>query len=305
LNTNDQVRAAFLILAHDDAAHLSRLISRIAPHRWAKPFVHLDAKANLDDFKSSDALFLKDNRVSVNWCGFTMVDATLRLMREALSSDFCPNRFILLSGSDYPIKPMADFKDALSSDTQWIQIDRELNEFGRTHFDRCANRMYLGDHKLLHDRARLAFVPQAVRNVERVLRRGFPQKLRLFYGPSWWALTREAVQHVISAAESNPQLVGWFRKTRSPDEMFFQTLLKSSAFAQAIRFDATRQNESSFGWKQQCLHHVDWENPNPISPRVMLAEDFDSLATSGAFFARKFSSTRSEEALDMIDKQLL
>jgi hypothetical protein len=46
------MRIAYLILAHDDPVHLSRLV-RTSSHGEDRCFIHLDAKASADRFASS------------------------------------------------------------------------------------------------------------------------------------------------------------------------------------------------------------------------------------------------------------
>ena len=46
------MRIAYLILAHDDPAHLARLV-RALSHGEDRCFIHLDAKASVDRFAAS------------------------------------------------------------------------------------------------------------------------------------------------------------------------------------------------------------------------------------------------------------
>ena len=104
-------RLAFLIVAHRQPDHLARLV-----HALDGPgchiFIHVDRKSPLPPFtaavpKQRNVVFLED-RLEVTWGKLGVVQATLALIDLALASGRAFRYFTLLSGSDYPIKPIGD-----------------------------------------------------------------------------------------------------------------------------------------------------------------------------------------------------
>ena len=92
---------AFLILAHSNPQFVARLVnSLVAPNHYF--FIHIDKKSK-EDFSClkqiPNCTFLK-KRVSCNWGGFSLVEATLNLLKEAKAADNF-SYFHLLSGTDY------------------------------------------------------------------------------------------------------------------------------------------------------------------------------------------------------------
>lgn len=301
-------RIAFLILCHAQPEHLARLVDRLVDPR-THCFVHIDRKVDsrpfLDLFNdASQVTFVPDgDRRSILWCGFSMVSATLALIRFARNhGNF--ERFVLLSGSDYPVKPLDHILEVIGSDEELIQIDMEVTEKGSSKFDTCANRYFLGDIKVLNPRSGLRPLKRISRRLETMVPRSFPPGVRIFYGPQWWALTNEAIVQILDVATARPELLRWFRYARTPDEMFFQTALRLTKRANRIAFDYTRLQEMVREPNRFALHYINWTEPNPHAPRVMTTDDLGGITTSAALFARKFDPIRSAAALEAIDGAL-
>jgi hypothetical protein len=100
---------AYLIIAHDQSLHLSRLVNTL-DSEGVEFYIHIDLKSDLDPFLSllsgkARVTFLENReRVSTFWCGFSMVEAALNLINTAKRSGISFKRYALLSGSDFPIK---------------------------------------------------------------------------------------------------------------------------------------------------------------------------------------------------------
>jgi hypothetical protein len=114
-----KMKIAYLILAHNNYNHLRRLVKALNGST-STFFIHIDKKSempdNLHDFEN--VIFVK--RSKVWWSGWSIVDATLRLMRVAVSHGF--DYYILLSGTDYPIRPNSFLYEKLSTGNEYINI---------------------------------------------------------------------------------------------------------------------------------------------------------------------------------------
>jgi hypothetical protein len=297
------LEVAFLVLAHHQPGALLRLLDSVrAP--WSHAFVHLDLKADRAAFEQvlagrSDCTLLAETQsVSIHWGGYSMVQATFRLIAEARA--FGPfTRFVLLSGMDMPIKPLETIRKRLKGDTEIIRIDRALDPAGDSHFDRCANRVYLGDHRLTNPRSTIPKLPSLIRRLEPYLRNGPYPPIPIYYGPQWWCLTRAGVDEAVRFAAENPAIMTWFSHTRCPDEMVFHTIIRNSPLAAHISHDLTRGD----GEREPHLngaHFADWDRPNPAAPRTLVAEDLPLLLESEALFGRKFDTERSADLIDAL-----
>jgi Core-2/I-Branching enzyme len=293
---------AFLILAHHEPELLARLLGRL-DHPQAVAFVHVDRKVDQVPLKAAAggrASFLPDgSRVAVHWRGFSMTRATLNLIRAALSAEPDLKRFVLLSGVDYPVRPISEILAAVGEDLERIRVDRALDPAGEGWFDRCASRVFLGDNALLNPRTGRHRVARLARALEARTRRR-PYGETIYYGPQWWALTRAAIDIVLAADREDRRKIVWFRYACTPDEMVFQTLLRNSERASNIEQDATRGPITWHAYRVG-LHYVDFDNPNPDAPRTLTLSDLESIRASGALFARKMDLMRSAELMSALD----
>lgn len=295
------MRLAYLILAHDMPVHLGRLVAALRP-TGGKAFIHVDVRSDERPFREVTmampvSFAPPHQRMAVHWCGFSMVEATFRLLEMAFADG--ADRFVLLSGADYPVQSPAVLCACLEQDLEFIQIDRRLNPFGDSHFDRCANRVFAGDFASSNPRTGH---PKLVNLVERAAAY-LPNRaygLPIYYGASWWALTHAAVADILKVRRDKPTAISWFRFSRSPDEMVFQTLLKASSRSHKIAYDATRPGFASHRHRA-ALHYANWDRPNPAVPRIVERQDFDEIIASGAMFARKIDPIRSKTLLDHLD----
>jgi len=296
------VKTAFLILAHEHPALLARLVHRLE-HPESAIFVHVDRKRDCQPFKSAvgdGALFLEDEaRIESHWGAYSVIRATLNLVRTACEIAPMTERFVLLSGVDYPVLSTEEIIKFLSKDVEVIQVDRALDPCGRSEFDRCANRIFLGERGFMNPRtghAWLNWCRALVARVPRVPAYG----ATIFYGPPHWALTREAVQIILKIEQAAPEKIQWFRYALYPDEMVFHTLLKHSARADKIVYDATKVTPH---WHPRLagIGYIDWDNPNPSTPRILELGDLAQIRASGAMFARKMHPGRSAALMDALD----
>ena len=92
---------AYLIMAHEADAQLALLISTLLADERSRLYLHLDAKAGdlgAAAHLAADRLTVLDDRLVVNWGGYSIVAATQRLLARALREP-PTTHFVLLSGS--------------------------------------------------------------------------------------------------------------------------------------------------------------------------------------------------------------
>lgn len=131
LNNKNKVMIKFiyLILVHENPQQIERLINALNDEKSVF-YLHLDSKSDLSEF-----MYLADRknvkiiseRVDCIWADFSLVLATMSLIKEALnnhSSGMC----VLLSGSDYPIKSLSNIQSYLDKNYNKILIALEEAE---------------------------------------------------------------------------------------------------------------------------------------------------------------------------------
>jgi hypothetical protein len=291
---------AFLILAHDNPAQLARLIDRLRPH---PVFLHIDAKSESAAFRAclERSHVTPTDRMAVNWGGFSMVDATMTLLRRALAEP-ATRHAVLLSGSCYPIRPIAELAAALADAgdaVRYLPISS-----GTPHLLKAVRQRWFFD---LQQHRGGTVARRAAQYGSKLLlprRSGPPDGLVPHFGSQWWGLSRACAELVLSEYDNNAALVAYYRRVLAPDEHFVQTIVANSEFADPRHLISYRGAET---FAETALHHIRItagkgrrQGPKPalLDPATCL----DAMRRSRKFFARKLDP---RAPLDLVDRELL
>lgn len=264
---------AYLILAHNDIPLLQTLITCLDDSR-NDLFVHWDAKSgNVPQLKAKSArLFMLDQRVNVNWAGYSMVQAEFLLFRKAFANG--PYAYYhLISGADLPIKS----QDYIHAECERLQ-GTEFVAFApatKAEVDYRVQHWFLfpedfRSKNLVKKGLRYLFL--AAQDLLRTRRTDITVKK----GSQWCSLTQGFVSYLI-AQES--QVRNLFTHTFCPDELFIQTVISNSPFA-----DKVKTAPSEFDGN---MRYIKWKD-GELFPIVK--DDLADLRQSDKWFARKFSS---------------
>ena len=245
--------------------------------------IHIDAKADLALFSgiAAPSVSFTRDRTEVHWGDFSQVTATQILMREALASPDRYDRFVLLSGVDYPLHPPAYLNAFFTrhARTQFLEMvsmpcpatSKYLSRL--TDFQPGPPRTAL--NALLRRVRRRMGIPPRQRDYREAL-----AGLQPYAGATWWALTRDACEYIETFTSEHPKLVEFFRNTVCPDEMFIHTILGNSRFKCDVQRDLT---------------YTDW-SAKGASPAYLTLDHVEMFRRSRQFpdggemlFARKFS----------------
>ena len=272
-------------------------------HPDAHIFIHLDKKADPAPFHAAvgeRARWIPDaERVGVYWAGYSMLVAIMTLFKTALAMEPDLERFALISGVDYPVRPIQAILDELADDRDRIAVVRKLDWTGDHHIDGHASRVWFCDCGPLNPRATSPGVARVVRAVERRLKRRRQYGPPVYHGGGWLALTRETVDRVLETVQRDPRRLTWFRWSFAPEELFFPSLLVELKCP-----DHSPQTENGEGLIGGMIpsHYIDWVNANPDLPRTLELEDLPAILASNALFTRKVDPVRSAGLLDALDE---
>jgi hypothetical protein len=292
------MRTAYLILAHHQPTHLARLIKAISCD-WAYVFIHIDAKSDILQFKKlisedENIIFLKENqRVKVNWGGFSQVAAILNLLKAALSIGVAFDRYCLLSGADFPIKELSYIQTQFSSQREFIRIDRELGTSANPKQSKKVKRFYFRDYPQFGGNWLPGIVPRKLN-----------AKIKLYHGSQWWALTDEFIKYTFSFLKDNPDYINFYKYTNASDEIFFHSIIKHSSFSENITHDFEKMACLSdfMNMNEYGCHYAIW-GKDIRSPKVLDFSDISLLLNSKALFARKFDEKISKDLLSILEQK--
>lgn len=292
---------AYLIAAHNTPNHLCKLINALnSPN--VKFFIHIDRKSDISLFKQDinheNVVFIP-SRISVYWGEFSQVQATINLIKAALTSKNNFDYLIFISGSDYPLKSADYINDYFTqrAGTEFINLVEVPNEKVKKHI----NRFYKYRPQMLYDYKFYRIIRRVLdilinqvlhrkRDYKKVL-----QKLKPYAGSSWWALSADACYYILFFIETNPKIVKFFRNVLMPDESFFQTIIGNSKFREKVA-----RNLTFTEWKSEDNpEYINIENLHMLKNMYKIIKD-DSYGHGELLFARKFRDD-SSELTDFID----
>jgi len=288
------MKIAFLIQAHKAPQQLKRLLSKLQKS-YVDCYVNIDLKASIEPYNCIPNEFsnvkLIKKRVPVFWAEYSQVESTLNGLKEIVDSGINYEYVFFISGQDYPIKPLEELylflmknrgKQFLSnvelSPNGWYKA---MNRYQRYYIPTTIKQKYLN----------LPIISKVLHHlIYKIPKRKYPNSLKPYGGSSWWCITYDCIQYVLNYCNLHPEFIRFHKYTRSPDEMFFQSLIMNSLYAK----DVVNDN----------LIYLDFSQGNP-NPKLLNNDDFDKISCSTKFFARKFDVEYDYLILDAIDKLLI
>ena len=282
------MRLTYLVLMHGKPEQAARLITKLQ-NPTSTFIIHIDARApdsvfnHMRTWAAPQKNVHLTNRHRCYWGGFGLVCATIECIRSAFIHDPNFDYAFLLSGQDYPIKPLSHITAYLRQHRkQFIEsfrLDRPNRWTDNAGAYQAMNRISWYN---LAIRSRFVHIP---------IKRALPAGFFPFGGSQWWCLSRECLKYVDDVIRTRPEIIRHFRRAFIADEAFFQTIVSSSPFC-----DDTTGDD---------LRYIDFTRPNPNRPRTLVVEDFNRILASPKLFARKFDLSRDEKILDLIDSEIV
>lgn len=286
------MKQAILIAAYKNFNHLFEIINFFKDDTF-EIYLHIDKKTKLpnsvvEKLRTIKNLKFLSRRYTVNWGGVNQLNCYLLLAEEALKN----NKniyFHLISGQDFPIKNITQFKKLFGASEQYDYLENFAfprinweNENGG--FDRLSYYYFLDFFyaKKLYKWIMLLAKLQKKLSIKRPL----PENIKQFYGgSSWWSLTKNTLQYAVDYTKANKYLFKRMRYTLASDEIYFQTVIMNSKYAKNVINDN--------------LRYIDWSAERvgkySPSPAILDISDFKKIESSNALFARKFDVPSSDE----------
>lgn len=315
------MRIAALVMAHKNDDQVGRLIDRLA-HPDVDVFLHLDAKWDLSQDRIDRLCTLNGGRVyltrrvSVEPMTYLSLTAELVLIEEAMGRDY--GYLMLLSGQDYPLKPVDSIVEELAGEhprpfvdvTMWHERNWVATSFGSTW---ALKSLRATVKRGINNRVGPRVLNKALRGGNHVVAEAASRVRHRVSGPpaerlralgvepaggsQWWILPADMAATVLERSRDD-RLAAVFKNVGSPDETFVQSVLANSRHASRLTvnpWDEVRQMTRTYTHFEPGAGH----------PVLLGVADFDTLAESDALFARKFDLAHDEKVLDLIDERLL
>lgn len=292
------MKIAILMLCHKNPQQINMFLDAMK-HPAIEFFIHVDKKADIVEEieHREDIHFLPENdRVSVEWGGWNLVQAELNLFNNAIACERF-DYYWLCSGQDFPIKSVDEIVTYFST--------RPNSDFVNLYDSYYTN----GGHTNKYDKRTAIKFPDAVMGTnitKRITKRLlveitggynhtfkiFQRKnitgMRFYFGSQWICFSNETLRWIQKYVSENKNYNGYFRYVNTPDECYFQTLFMNSPYKEKRR---------------DYLHYIDWSSGGN-SPKTLTIDDLQKIEKSEYLMARKFDRS-SFDLLQEIMKDLV
>jgi Core-2/I-Branching enzyme len=289
------VTVVYIVISHRNPEQVVRLVRVLREGPSSRVLVRHDPRGERLERERIEAAGGEplEDRIKMRWGGWSQLKLILACLREA-AERHDPDWALILSGQDYPLRPLADIKadlDASPADARLGSVRRVETRRPAAGDDefflRCRYRHY----------ARPRVFPSALPGSIRPLayarelpplvgvRRTVPAPLTFFASADWLTLGRAGMRAVLAASERR-RLMRHFRRVAVPSESFFASVLVGDP---SLIVDRDDRRFASFA--HGAAH-----------PDTLTSEDYDRMLSSGADFARKFDARAEPRVLDMLDE---
>lgn len=282
----------FVLLTHTKPDQIRRLTHRLTGMFDGPPIIchHDFSQCRLDPESFPENVAFVRPHLKTQWATFSLVEATVRAIGQMYENPESPDWFVLLSGTDYPIKPAARILDELAASPHDAHIDcrpvatDSSDVWIRRAFDRyCMRRVH---YPSLSRRLRLTRQRLFLRH--RLLWRPFSPFSATFHcyaGRQWFCANRRAAKAILEFHATRPRLAARYQRANCPDESYFQCILG---------------NASHLSLGPPISHYTDW-TADGDHPKTLGVEDLPKLLASDALFARKFDVDHDADVLNELD----
>lgn len=291
---------AILILAHKDIEQLRKLISYFRGR--CVVFVHIDKKAPFSDDDITSVAQMEGvagvyKKYSVHWGGFSILQCEMFLLREAIQKSGA-TYFHLISGQDYPMRPLDDFIDCFEHTSSDGFLCCQQIPFRRFDDGTFYRMQYFvpTDYIDAKEDAGKGKVQRFIDWQTKIgIKRRIPDQFeRLYGGSAWFSISRKSATYLTQYTSSRPSFYRRLRMTYFPEEVYVATVLMNSRLAGNI------DRHTHY----RCML---WRNPGfDYSPFDLTIDHFEKMLKMGKrYFARKVCRPSCNSLLATIDKYML
>ena len=279
---------AYLIIAHKSDYTFTSLI-QLLDDPLNDIYIHMDKKNTGFDERAILTKYSKvffTERLSVTWGAYSLVHVELILLKKAVLGKY--QYYHLLSGEDLPIKSQTIIHDFFDSIGNKIFLDFYSRDF--THHTRI--KYYHFFQELLGRKNNIFWNRWFIKG-QKLLGINRNKGIQFGKGAEWFSIPHTFAQYIV---DHEAWIYQTFRYTLCGDEIFVQTLLLQSPYADWLFYN--RFDDNSFS----IMREIDWKRGNPY---IFRSSDFDMLMASDRMFARKFDCKVDRIIIDRIKERLL
>lgn len=279
------MKQAILVTAYKNLQSLERLISCFDED--FDFYIHIDKKCKEQVPAFDGAHVHAIRRYSIQWGSERHLWAIMELFRLSCSNG--PYSYYhVITASDYPVKPLGEFKSFFSDRNDKIYVDFHQLPWsawvGEGGLERV--KYYWMGNQWCDFRTHKMTLTKKLLKIQRKMHfsRGMSMFPAWYGGLSYFSVPNDAAMAIASLPWRKVRRRTRF--THIAEEVFLQTMLVNT-------FPSERLVSNP-------LRYTVWEGL-ANGPRVLTEADFENLIQSGAFFARKVDPVDSATLMNRID----
>lgn len=281
-----------MILAHKNIGQLCRLVEYF--DRNCEIFIHIDRKQCV---KSEDKEKLLDykqvklvtDEYEVYWGGTSVLESEMYLLRMSVQQSDA-DYFHLISGQDYPTRPLSYFLDFFNRNAgkEYISYMHLPHPYWESNTFRRLQYYFPYDCAGGKDNPRQWVREQVRLQRNRGVKRPIPNEFDHLYGSSqWFSITRNAAITLLDYTDRSPSFYNRMWMTFAPEECYVATVLLNLL-----------GKDNIVSWNQRFIR---WKYENGNRPANLGCEHFRYLLENECLIARKIELPCSNTLLGWID----
>lgn|GEM_PF-6540180 len=285
------MRHAIIILSHCEYWILKKLITYFNDNDFDL-YLNIDPKLTIEptDTVLCQSNIRKITRCGLHWGGYSLLNMEMQFLRE-IAFENRVNFVHLISGQDYPIKPLQKFKEYFLNNPNVNFIS-----FMPGRFDLAYKIMayYLPYDYLNTNRKRAqAIADKCIKfqNKLHIYRTMHKIPSDIVVGSQWFSITINATKFILSYTKRSPYFFKRLKFTFAPEEIYINNILLHFYHKEEIR--------------NNNLRFIRWYSENGSNPSLLGNEHLRLIYATNALFARKFNDKIGLSLINEIDKNII
>jgi hypothetical protein len=303
-----KARIGFVLLTHDKPAQFLRLVQRLMRLYDNPPIAchHDFSKCSLEEYDFPKGVTFVQPSINTSWGGVQTYRAFLAALNALYERPDSPDWFVLLSGTDYPVRPAQTVREELTRGGFDAYLDHRLVEYPWTPDPRVtyapksfasAEWVPIAYDRYVALRIGLPWYSWTRRKPVKVhlefirskwltrLFTPYSERLKCYGGSQWFTGNRKVAERLMTQKDDLRALFSHLTRRLFTDETITQTILC---------------NQPDLKISKKDLRYIDWSQGG-YHPKTLGMEDIPRILASGAHFARKFDLALGSEVFDAID----
>ena len=284
---------AFLIIAHKEIDQLNSLIKALDNER-NDIFINLDPKDQPYVYKVKKANLFFNNFIPGKWGGFSLVKIELSLL-ELANKNRAYDFYHLLSGQDYPLKPLPSIYNFFDNhqNTNFIEVNDNLKLENPERFNlRYQQYHFLQDKFGMKKRSFLKYLDFGSCLLQKCVGIKRSNNITIKSGSQWFSITKPLVDFIL---QNKNKIFYIFKNTYCPDELFIQTIIWDSKFMKTLFNKGKKHSNLRY-------YNFQWIEKHVLTPKILDESDLPDIKQTNALFGRKFSIPKSQKLEQLLLK---